>query len=640
MPNALLPPASLSLQSLACDLLPETDSKVTPGIARALLSMASLQDGWDANATVPTHRPWLGADQGPLLPFLMNRAPFDRASSVVRPWPSELTGFGPALAEAIGQRLVAQEAREKRAGYQPAPEAVDVEWLAAVLLAGGADPWVDRSEENPLGTTLSRALEHNMVGLVQRLMALPGAPSWAEVADAPVWSSALSVRARESWLHAIAANREPRPELLEAMLSADPKVPAAPHPLSKAFPWALGVYATLEKLPREDGEIKTLLSAWRARLKSKELSAEGFGTMETAVSGKPSDLVDSQATALFVQELSSMGWGATWTSNRPEPTALGPDALNARAEVPKGGLAGQWSRAAVLVVQYLRAFGAKGVQNWDASSWCASRKDRSEVPEGALKAARGFDWRPGQSIDGILMLGIYGVDVKEGDALLSNYAVDMFKSNLRLFGIQDGPGWARAQLESAVSFTEALVGRGSTKVNHRMGEIWGVVASRLPGLFDDRPELLQRLLRCLIGPDETPIGTIDSTTERAPDGKGFITGPSLESHRKLSPLIKHATPADWALNQAPSFAELSTGWQAVAVEVGLLLATEAWKQAFVEGARSLTSSDQERALTWAKAQEVSGESQDRQAFVAQLTASMLDASLPENFKERSFRPRF
>ena len=639
MPSPLLPSSSLSVQSLARDLLPDNDSRVTPGVAKALLAAASMQE-WDPNAIVPTLRPWMEADQGPLLPFLMNRVPYDRPASVARPWPTDLSGFNDSLVASIDQALAIQESKQKRPPHLSAPEAVDVEWLAAVLLAAGADPWVDRSEENPLGTSLARALEHNMVGLVNRMMALPGAPTWAEVAASPVPSATRGVRTHESWLHAIAAQKDPHPELLEVMVDASPSQAVSPHPLNKAFPWALGVYSALEKLPRQDQEIKAIVSAWRARLKSKELSADAFGAMETTLSGKPpSDLVENQTTALFVQELAAMGWGATWTNNRPEPTGLGREALVARAEVPKGALAGQWSRAAVLLVQYLRAFGSRGVQNWSALSWCAHRREQSNVPDGALREGRGFDWRPGQSIDGVLMLGLYGVDVTEGDALLSNYAVEMFEGNLRLFGIKDGPQWARAQLDSAVAFTEALVGRGSTKVNHRMGEVWGVVARRLPGLFDERPELLQRLLRCLIGPDEAPIGTIDEVTEKTPDGKGWITRLSLESHRKLSPFIKHATPTEWTLDSAPAFAGLSPGWQTVAVEVGLLLKTPSWEQAFVEGARSLAPDPRQRALRWAQAQDVTGASQERQTFVAQLTAAMLDASLPESEPQRSSRPR-
>lgn len=636
MTNLYLPDATLSVEALAAHLLPSSlidqGPKLVPALAQSLLAVASLRP-FNPNALVPNPNSWTSRDQGPLLAFLLARAPYEDQLPVMTAWPAEEAGFTPALAESRNRAKSERLIREKGEGCRGSVDAVDVEWLAAVLLAKGADPWVDRSADNPLGTPLARALEHDMSGLVVRMMGMEGAPSWSELASAPVKPKLASLRSHDSWLHAVAASREPRPQMLAMLLEKGGPVSVVsgqPHPLAKAWPWAVEVFAQAGRLPEVSAQ-KSVLSAWRSRLKSRELSVEEMTTMEMRLTSKSNENLEQvQMAALFAQELASPNWGTMMGrgSSHPEPHGLGAEDLVVRLGVEKGSLAGQWSRAAVQAVRYLRAFGGRGVTSWSfAQMGSNSGIHEVALESGALASARGFDWRPGQSIDGVFMLALYGMDVEEGDNLLRDYTKRKFNGNLEALGIKDGQAWGRAQLDSAIGFTEALVGRGTSKVNNRLVAIWGTVARRLPGVFDDQPEQLVRLMRCLMGTGAKPLIKVGTEKQQM----------TFDTHLEASEFLRHVLPKDWSVQSPPDFSSLDSAWAGMAAEVALLVGNPEWQDALVGGVGSLDKAARDRLQAWVKAQPTDVKPEERE-FPVRVKMALMDATL-EPAAPQARRPR-
>lgn len=630
--SAPLPDSGLTLEALASELLKAPDAKVTPAVAQALLMVAATVQV-DPNALVPSPH-YRSQDQGPLLPFLLDRAPFGTPALPVRPWPLEVSGFTETLRAPLQKAVEAEYAKsqqEKRYHVEKG-SALDVEWLAALLVAGGADPWEDVSEKYPLGRSLARALEHNQVGLVDRLMAVPGGPSWAEVARQRVGNETKQLRTRTTWLHAVVdRNHHEWAPLLERLLAhAGPEHDVTPHPLSMAFPWALEAYAKAGKLPTDSAVVKPIVSQWRARLKSTELSAEQFSAMENRLLGRElNEPTTSAREALFAQGLGRMPWGGTFGSSRPAPSKLGVEALLERAPVSRGALAGQWSHAAVLLVQQVRSFETRGVSSWSFLDWAFGSFDRQQqaFEKGQLAAAIGFDWRPGVSIDGLMLLGLYGTETQRGDGLLSSYYTQRFEENMNALGIEDGPAWALQHRDSAVVFTKALVGRGSEGINKHVAKIWALVLERLPGLFDSNPALLVELTRCLAGPDFSPLQTTSfkdvkrgEEVEKVPDLKTGNDG--------LSGLLK-VLPGNWTNDRPPVFDELPEAWRCVGAEAALRMSTPAWLEALAEGVPSLDVVTQERVTRWVEVRRPllsEGEHEVERALV-RIKEALLDAKV-------------
>ena len=643
--TAPLPDSGLTLETLASELLKAPDAKATPAVAQALLMVATTVSV-DPNALVPSPH-YSSQDQGPLLPFLLDRAPFGTPALPVRQWPLEVSGFTEALRAPLQKAVEAEYAKsqqEKRYHVERG-SALDVEWLAALLVAGGADPWADVSETHPLGRSLARALEHNQVGLVDRLMAVPGGPSWAEVAHQRVGHETKQLRTRTTWLHAVVdRNHNEWAPLLERLLAhAGPEHEGTPHPLSMAFPWALEAYAKAGKIPTESAVVKPIVSQWRARLKSNELSAEQFSQMENRLLGQDLEAPTTSAReALFTQGLGRMPWGGTFGSSRPAPSKLGVDALLERAPVTRGALAGQWSHAAVLLVQQIRSFGGRGLGAWSLLDWAFGSfgRQQEEFEKGQLSKAIGFLWRPGVSIDGLMVLGLYGTDIRQGDSLLKGYYTELFEGNLAALGIEDGPCWAFQHRDDAVAFTKALVGRGSPAANARLAQVWAVVIERLPGLFESNPALLVELTRCLAGPDASPLQQVSmksvkrcNETEQVPDLKAGLDG--------LSGLLK-VLPGNWTNDRPPVFEDLPASWRCVAAEAALRMSTPAWLKALAEGVPSLDVATQERVAGWVEVRRplLPEEDHEGERALVRIKEALLDAKVGHgpNVEERA-RPK-
>lgn len=89
----------------------------------------------------------------------------------VRAWPER--------AEDFGQDLIITNKRGESLGF-------DTEWLAALLISAGCDPW-KVYEEGDLPRAVSLAAQHNMTGLLRRMMDHPSAWPAQDVADHIGW---------------------------------------------------------------------------------------------------------------------------------------------------------------------------------------------------------------------------------------------------------------------------------------------------------------------------------------------------------------------------------------------------------------------------------------------------------------------
>lgn len=508
------------------------------------------------------------------------------------------------------------------------PEPVDVEWLAAVLLAAGADPWANRSDGDPLGPCLTRAMDHHLFGLVVRMMDMPGAPAWKALAEAPVPTAARHPRARESWLHAVAASKEPREACLAQLLAARPEVSSNPHPLARAFPWALAAYDRAGQRPTDPALGKSLLAHWRQRLKSKDLSVEEFTQMEMGLSGLSAGdtaQADQRAhAAQLVRELGQVPWGSAKGTSVDRCTVA---TLQRRGSVAKGALAGEWTLLAAAALQHLRGYNSHGVSSWTLD-WHLEKGHPARA--GDLQAARGFDWRPGVAIDGLLVLSLGGM------AFSPNAPDSSFLENMALLGVDDGEAWATEHLPAALAFTRVLA--GSATAAEQLSETWGALARRFPRLLETRPDVMRDVVRLL-----EPHPGLDTSYRQA----SRVWAPVLGGDRHLSPLVRQMIPGVWTDAKPPVFADLPPAQQALAVEVAFLLRAPAWTAALIEGIPALPTESRERVQGWLADYDKRSHTNKNGSAVARLSdveivelrEAVLSATLPQAPTVRSSRLR-
>lgn len=445
--------------------------------AAALVALAQ-RVAFDPNATLER-----AGSVIPLLTYVVSQAPGQPWRSTDRPWPLALEDFGDHL-------LV------PGAGDEP-PELVDAEWLAATLVAAGADPWVDAGQEG-VGMAAVHAMERGMLGLLKRFLAAPGAP--------PVSTLAAAQHEGRSWLYRACTKDKEQPLLAFFLDNGARPGPEETAPmLEGASPQGIREFALRGLLPTEKAQVRRLETAWRQRMREKGLTAEEMVEMSALLSGKHTENAEEDARPLrFTQEL-AQPWGESWREYARGAYAAntGADALLEQAVIPSGRLSGRWSGLAVKLAKRLRTAGNNGVPTFDLRtmvSWADDGTGRyagcpPEGNEGLLKGAIGFEWRPGLGIDGLVALVLLGQGDRENEDALA----EVRHAAAQLMGVADVEVWATAHVESAVAFTEALVSPTAQTAATTLAGVWHHALEHHHGWLESRPDLAKRLLQSLNG---------------------------------------------------------------------------------------------------------------------------------------------
>lgn len=471
LPSAHLPPPS-NADALVAHLTqvqrqPEGHTVLLePAEARGLLSQLS-QWPFDPNARVPCVAPNRNSALRPVLAHVLSRLPPTRPvpPCPAAAWPSTVDAFGAAWWGAW-----------KDPDRPGGGEAVDGEWLAAVLLAAGANPWADRTPKAPWGESLPSALERGYGRLACRMMETAGGPSWDEVARMPCPKAVNGVSGfvPKTWWTAVAASPSLLPVFEQVMHHAVPWPTQGPHPLDHVAPQTLGVAARYGRLPTQATEVRRLRTAWGARLRANQIPAATFTQMEAVLAGSPDGASptppDAERTreSQALQALTKHGWGSQSYGLPRHPHAQSPTAAQwcERVEVTGAtAVRGTWSRLAIEWMQALR--GCRQGQ-WDSlpamplQAWLANPSFDPQVNRGALTPAIDFEWRPGIPMAGLAWLMTHGARMdpipKQG--------------NLSVLGVDDETVWTQRHLPSAVAFTQAVLQRASGKAHSNLLRVW------------------------------------------------------------------------------------------------------------------------------------------------------------------------
>lgn len=493
-----LPLTALGAPALQSDVLAEhlahlKEYLISPADARGALALMAHWP-FDPNATLARR----GGRESfePVLTQVLQRLPrLERSGPRAddRAWPGQVGLFGAAL-------LQKRTAPDGTAFH----DQVDGEWLAAVLLAAGADPWHGRSAEQPLGKNLTTALARGYGSLARRMMEIPGGPSWDQVANADCSNEnvdGVSGFVPKTWWTASAASPRLVAVFEQLLHHRVPWPEEGPHPLEQASPQAVALCFQHGRLPDQPALVRRLRTAWSARLRAGQLPAKDYTRMEAALTAPALSAAQGLATDLqrereaeAQQALNKYEWGSRSSLSYQEYTCREAARWCERVTV-KGTSAthGTWNPLAITWMQALRRLcaGDKALTKWDLQT---SLTDAGPHPENAapLAAALGFDWRPGVPIDGLAWLAIHGT---------GTHGQELSLKNAQLLGVDEAsdPGWVERHAVSAVAFTEAVLDRASALAHKNMTTVW-IASTSTPqarhALGAD-PALLTRLVRAL-----------------------------------------------------------------------------------------------------------------------------------------------
>lgn len=501
-----------------------------------------------------------------------------------RPWPT-------ALSEFTSQLLTSYE----NAFGQTHVDQVDGEWLAALLLAAGADPWADCGKDvyEGLGSPLHTALGLGAAGMARRLWSVEhNRPSVETLATAMVGTPYIqSELTTGTWLELSMGH--PGHELAQWLLEIGVRPLAdRAHPAAWATnPRHLQVFQDHGLLPVEPAERRALENAWRARLKKGSLKPEALVAFQEMLSPAVLNQEDRQAqtvSASFDQIVAEMKWDTT--SYYHTATRLGVEPLCQTAAIPKGPLMGQWNRLGVELVRQLKIQNKRGVVAWDLSEMVGrsdgGRLEKAHGLDGALAAARGVEWRPGVCLDGLLALTMLGMSDSHqrnplsylfGGKLQDQVLIDTAAS---ILGVADVKAWAKEHVESAVALTEALAKGGSAPACTRLQQIWASALQRHPTWLEGRPDLSLRLLQAITYNFQRVqlLELNDKGNRQVSLSKNSNTG-----------LVIDAIWPGVSTQEPPKFAELAPAQRSLAVEIALMVHDQPWLNALREGVSCLSS---------------------------------------------------
>lgn len=361
------------------------------------------------------------------------------------------------------------------------PAQVDLEWLAAWVLAAGANPWVThrtQSSHDPYDA-LDLALNNNLPLLVEVLLESPGAPSAAD-RGASLPPSVMRTTALNWWSTLVAQSG--RLDLLEVLsrhgAAHDTLDANGEHPLSNALPEVVAWYAQQGWLPTDPNIQTRLQSQWVARSKQAGLSLESLKEMSAALIGEQNAVLQHRKALVGRLLTRPSGYNT-------QPHGFTLEELLDRVEVARGPSRGNWTGLAALAVAHWR--GGTNVSAPEAFDWSnrvsssvanCVRDDEGNwsLPEwvgqpGVLKSALGVEWKPGICLDGAL-------------ALQACMAPDRDQPSSPLYvmlGVVEPKAWVLSNMGAAARFTVALLEKSrSDSLQEGLVSVWGEVVSWMP----------------------------------------------------------------------------------------------------------------------------------------------------------------
>lgn len=569
------------------------------------------------------------AGRFPALTGILKCARVGRERRHHREWPLALGEFSPALIQPF--KTSADETRY---------DDVDAEWLAAVVLAAGADPWIDKDAHHGLGSAFGMAAGLNLAGLVERMWAVEkNRPSLQQLSEVVCASPVFPDKGERTWLEHALTYDDPALTVWLLRQGVRP-LPDRPHPATLAC--HTGQLDALKEhgcWPSAGSELRSVETAWRNRLKKGELTASQFAAFQAMASPEEhvSAVDQDQKTlaAFFEQRIASPKWNST--GYVVAATNVGIPGMAMEAEILKGPMAGRWNRLAVELFSHLRQGHARGVLAWDVRKWVAPLAP--DLPPGSLKSALGVEWRAGVSTDGLLALGLMGMsDIAQRGQCASLYARPLDSQPLidvaaEALGVSDVKAWAMEHASAAVAWTELATKGGSAPACNRMQDVWATALTRHPFWLVHEPALSLRLLRALGGNFKNI--TLTTLYDSDPNKQVRMLGRTSS----LGTVIDALWPG--VSKSPPALAGLSDERRAMAVEIALMVHTEEWLKILKEGFRLLSPEDWERVKVFEAYthKHFPTKTWDGQLLSNALRELQLDARLPEPGRPQE-KPRF
>lgn len=511
---------------------------------------------------------------------------------------------------------------------------INSEFLAAQLTAAGANPWLmDGTPQVTLPDALRSTLRFNMHQLLHRFLDCPHAWTAQAVWDAEVPTSYM--KTGPAWEFMVEHNAANALATLVARGARMEATPAWEDALKRAPVNAVEPLILVLGKPIPAAASKRIQKAWQERLKNKDLTPADATQMINALS--PGQPALSEAEAEIQQRLATP-WGEKPNGSSARGwsycTNQGADKLNERAQIEKGPMAGQWTVLAAQVMARIRSAsnrlsGEEGAYEWDVDAMVGNDEDH----EDSIKPGIGLEWRPGISLDGVLMLGLLG-QKREGapthlKAMFSKQAKAMEANQpsvLRTFseaaGIEDIRAWCRASAESAALFTAACLRNPATKATQAFLHTWKRALITDQDLLKDvSPEARLALVAAL----HARFGFTQSSSTQAFEAVAYAIA---EVDTKT---LANLPPED-------------TERRSLALEVALACADQTGAPgihaALEQQHRYLTATEWDRVETWLEAQSKKTDQTIYTALNASVREWLLDARLQAEPTATPPKPRF
>lgn len=253
--------------------------------------------------------------------------------------------------------------------------------------------------------------------------------------------------------------------------------------------------------------------------------------------------------------------------------------------------------------------------------------ERAQLP-GSLRDSIGVEWKPGISLDGVLMLGLMGQALEDEPVSIQRLdqqkkaqqnAMDSFAL---VAGIEDIQAWCRASAPAAAELTIACLKTPSPKAAHALIKTWHRALTMDLELMEQVPaELRLRLVTALhsrFGLDRSPsVKSYNQVVEAMTDG--------LNAHGLRQSVLDEPYRRDTAL-------EIALGGSSLLDEKALLDSLSKNKAHF-------SVSHWERVETWLEAQEKNNTPHFK-ALNGRVREMILEGRLPEPSTSTAPKPRF
>lgn len=381
---------------------------------------------------------------------------------------------------------------------------VDAEWFAACLLAQGVNPW-DALEDKPeeLPRVVEIAIEHNMSGLVARLLECDGAWSPQKIMDTKrpprsrlnnetIWDLTQSACAIESIGVLLKAGARLKENAIEI--------------LSRSRVEMVKMLAPFVEEEISEKGVSKIVKAWQEKRQSNLINSHDVENMAKWI-WPHKKLNGASKTEVEMKRLFDFSWGERANGSFGYAydflNNTGPDALCA-VHTNKSVVAGKWSLLAAAAFSRIKMSGFEGPLGWSTGNMLMMFWDKQKQEwqmancelapfKGSLRKAIGFDLRPGIKIDGIVALSLFGQLSDYSPA--NNSASKEDKKNheevygyLREFGlaadIEDVTEWAKVHMSDAAEFTNAALAKKnvSSDAFRCMQDAWCGALDREPAL--------------------------------------------------------------------------------------------------------------------------------------------------------------